>query len=77
MESWAQVTLIDRIAKAIELRDTTDAHAMARAALTEMMLPTEEMVERGNSVRGNHDATWSEGNDTRSIFRAMIHEALR
>lgn len=36
--------MIKRVAKAIAKRDTTDEFAMARAAIEEMLEPTEAMV---------------------------------
>ena len=52
--------MIERVAKAIELRDTTDSHAMARAAIEAMRKPTKEMIEFADSVssdgRGSEDA---------------------
>lgn len=37
--------MIERVAKAIRLRDTTDEYAMARAAIKAMREPTEHMYE--------------------------------
>ena len=47
--------MIERVAKAINLRDTTDEYAMARAAIKAMREPTENMklVGRDNYQHGS------------------------
>lgn len=39
--------MIERVAKAIRLRDTTDEYAMAREAIKAMREPTENMIDEG------------------------------
>jgi len=49
---------------------------VARVAIEAMREPTEEMIERGDRVRGNHDDTWHKGNSTASVYESMIDKAL-
>jgi hypothetical protein len=61
----ADQEMIDRVAKAIRLRDTTDEFAMARAAIAAMREPTEKMIDTGNTV-----TDWADGAD--EAWRLMI-----
>lgn len=47
--------MIERVAKAIRLRDTTDEYAMARAAIKAMREPTENVIRCMDFVH-DHDA---------------------
>ena len=58
--------MIERVAKAIRLRDTTDEFAMARAAIEAMLEPTEDMVSAGEGF-----------NFAIVTWEVMIREALK
>lgn len=63
--------MIERVAKAIALRDTTDEFAMARAAIEAMREPTEDMI----SITGSNDLY--ERDFIASLYRRMINEILK
>jgi len=65
--------MIDRVAKAIALRDTTDEFAMARAAIAAMREPTEKMlnaegVHSSCHTCGGHKEGWQ------AMIDAVINE---
>lgn len=73
--------MIERVAKAIRLRDTTDEFAMARAAVEAMREPTKAMIIAGCE---NNPTCWNENTDdgfaadvANDVYRAMIDEALK
>lgn len=66
--------MIERVAKAIALRDTTDEFAMTRAAIEAMREPTEEMIKVGFSMT----ATAQSGTiDIEEVWQAMLDAALK
>jgi len=71
--------MVERVAKAIRLRDTTDEFAMARAAISAMRDPTPVMSSAGEIATFKHmarEADWSL-KATVDGWQAMIDEALR
>ena len=64
--------MINRVAKAIALRDTTDEFAMARAAIEAMREPTDKMLSAAD-----YSGSLEEGSSALGCWQAMIDEALK
>lgn len=65
------MSMIEKVAKAIALRDTTDEFAMARAAIEAMREPTEAMIEFGFNQTGDGRE------NVKAAWHSMIDAALR
>lgn len=72
------MTMIEKVAKAIRLRDTTDEFAMARAAIEAMREPTKEMIEAGEREFFEHFPEAREWTlvGTKDAYEEMILAAL-
>lgn len=70
--------MIERVAKAIELRDTTDSLAMARAAIAAMREPTDKMMIAAETVEPQLECFLAkEQSPSYIVWQAMIDEALK
>lgn len=74
------IEMIERVAKAIRERDTTDEFAMARAAIKAMREPTQKMEIAGCEA---NPTEWNDPTDeifiadvTKKVYQAMIDAVL-
>lgn len=67
----ADQEMIDRVAKALVLRDTTDEYSLARAAINAMREPTEKMLEPVTNADGFFKVS-----DPKQAYQAMIEAIL-
>lgn len=63
--------MIERVAKAIRLRDTTDEFAMAREAIKAIREPTDKMVNAGFNNYMYHEKNKLPWNG-KTLYNAMI-----
>ena len=67
--------MIERVAKAIRLRDTTDEYAMAREAIKAMREPTEKMMEAFDIASPMYDDPNTTGEEYwKAAIDAVINE---
>jgi hypothetical protein len=69
--------MVENIAKAIRLRDSTDEFAIARAAIKAMRDLPEDILDLGVKVYDRDEAHMSTFHCLGEAYRAMIDEALK